>query len=123
MPLHFSFLERTVQLDWGMQCGYNSYMKTSRAVTVGVRELKNHLTTYLRIAKDRCEVIVTERGKPVAVIQPITRDHVLKTLEAKLAAMAARGEISTPEGRLVPHIKRVKIKGRPLSETILADRR
>ena len=106
-----------------MPSGYNGYMKTSKAVTVGVRQLKNHLTTYLRIAKDRREVIVTERGKPIAVIHPVTRDYALKSLEAKIAALAAKGEIRAPEGRLVPHVPRVKIRGRPLSETILADRR
>ncbi|MBI4634789.1 MAG: type II toxin-antitoxin system prevent-host-death family antitoxin [Candidatus Rokubacteria bacterium] len=39
--------------------------------TVGVRELKNRLTQYLRRAKYGEEVIVTERGKPIALLQPI----------------------------------------------------
>ena len=38
---------------------------------VGVKELKNRLTQYLRRTKQGEEVIVTERGHPIALIQPI----------------------------------------------------
>jgi prevent-host-death family protein len=37
-------------------------------VHVGVRELKNRLTSYLKLAKADREVIVTERGRPIAII-------------------------------------------------------
>jgi len=96
-------------------------MRTTGAVTAGVRELKNPLTTYLKLAKDKREVIVTERGKPIAVIQPIARRHALESLKARIAALAAKGEISAPGGRLASHVRRVKVAGRPLSETIVAD--
>jgi prevent-host-death family protein len=46
-------------------------MKRSAAVRVGVRDLKNRLTSYLKLAKANHEVIVTERGRPIAVIHPI----------------------------------------------------
>ena len=39
--------------------------------TVGIKELKNRLTHYLRQTKQGEEVIVTERGKPIALLQPI----------------------------------------------------
>jgi prevent-host-death family protein len=37
-------------------------------ITVGIREIKNRLSEYLRMAKAGERIIVTERGKPVAVI-------------------------------------------------------
>ena len=56
---------------------------------VGVRELKKNLTAYLRLAKEHKEVIATERGKPIAVIQPLGRAAVLNSIETRLAALAA----------------------------------
>ncbi len=93
------------------------------AVRVGVRELKNYLTSYLKLAKNDQEAIVTERGKPIAVIRPVRATSALKSLEGRIAALAARGEISAPERGLVRRVKRVRIAGRPISEEIIADRR
>ena len=36
--------------------------------TVGVKELKDRLTQYLRRTKQGEEVVVTERGKPIAIL-------------------------------------------------------
>jgi prevent-host-death family protein len=40
--------------------------------TVGLKELKNRLAHYLRLTQKGEEVIVTDRGQPVAVIRHIT---------------------------------------------------
>ncbi len=93
------------------------------AVRVGVRDLKNHLTSYLKLAKNDQEVIVTERGRPIAVIQPVQATSTLRSLEGRIAALAARGEISAPERALVRRVRRVRIAGRPISAAIIADRR
>jgi antitoxin (DNA-binding transcriptional repressor) of toxin-antitoxin stability system len=45
-----------------MGCGCNSCMKPASAVTVGARELKNRLTSYLKLVKADQEVIVIARG-------------------------------------------------------------
>ena len=92
------------------------------AVQVGVRELKNRLTTYLKLVKADREVIVTERGKPVAVLQNIGAG-TSRSLESRVAAQVARGEVIAPEGRLARRVSRVKVGGVPLSQTIVADRR
>ena len=39
--------------------------------TVGIRELKSRLTRYLRQTKQGEEIVVTERGKPIALLTPI----------------------------------------------------
>ena len=106
-----------------LTCSYSGYMKRSTAVRVGVRDLKNRLTSYLKLAKAHQEVIVTERGKPIAVIQPIGASGTPQSLEARIAALSARGEISAPEASLTPRIRRIRVTGRPLSEEIVAERR
>jgi prevent-host-death family protein len=98
-------------------------MKPAGAVTVGVRELKNRLTSYLKLVKANQEVIVTERGEPIALIQPLEGAGAPRSLEARLAALAAKGESTLPEGPLRPRRRKFRIPGRPLSELIIEDRR
>lgn len=91
--------------------------------TVGVRDLKNGLTQYLRRTKLGEEIVITDRGKPIAVIQPIREARGTKSREARMAAAAARGLITLPEGRPPRRMRRVKVRGKLLSRTILEDRR
>ena len=98
-------------------------MKSTHSVQVGVRELKNRLTSYLKLVKEDQEVIVTERGTPVAIIQPIGGAGAPRSRQAKLAALAAKGVLTLPQRFPTRQIRRAKIAGRPLSEQIIADRR
>ena len=94
-----------------------------RVKSVGLRDLKNRLTSYLKLAKANREVIVTERGRAIAVIQPIGSTGAPQSLEARIAALASQGEISAPEKGIVSRIRRIRVSGRPLSEEIVAERR
>lgn len=91
--------------------------------TVGVKELKNRLTQYLRRTKQGEEVIITERGKPIAVIQPIQSAAPVVSLQARLARLAAQGLVALPTHKPLKKVRMVKVSGRPLSRTILEDRR
>lgn len=91
--------------------------------TVGIRELKNGLTKYLRRTKKGEEIVVTERGHPIAVIQAIGSSKRASSLEARLAALAARGVITLPRRRVRRRKRLVSVQGRPLSLTVLEDRR
>lgn len=97
-------------------------MKSAGAVAVGVRELKNKLTAYLKLAKADREVIVTERGRPIAIIQGVESARG-KSAESRIAALVARGEVVAPERPLRARVRRARVGGRPLSDTIVADRR
>lgn len=98
-------------------------MSSGQAVHVGVRELKNRLTSYLKLAKADREVIVTERGRPIAIIGSIGSASAGSSMDARIAALAVEGEIQTPEHPLMPRIRRVKVAGGLLSKQIIADRR
>lgn len=91
--------------------------------TVGVKELKNRLTHYLRRTKQGEEVVVTERGKPIAVIQPIQSAPSAVSLEARLARLAAQGLITLPTRRPRGRLRRIRVPGPPISRMILEDRR
>jgi prevent-host-death family protein len=45
-----------------------------RETRVGMRELKNRLSKYLRRVKAGETIVITERGKPVGQIMPIQTD-------------------------------------------------
>ena len=91
--------------------------------TVGIRELKNSLTRYLRLTKQGEEVIVTERGNPIALIQPIKGAHKAVSLEARLARVAAQGLVELPTRKPSRRVRAVKASGKPLSKIIVEDRR
>lgn len=91
---------------------------------VGVKELKNKLTYYLRLAKEGSNIIVTDRGKPVAILRNLDSIEKDAGIEEKLASLAKQGMLRLPlkKGKMKP-FKPIKIKGAPLSETIIEERR
>jgi prevent-host-death family protein len=90
--------------------------------TVGIKELKNRLTHYLRQVKKGGEVIITERDVPVALIQRIDAVTSSVSVEAKLAKMAADGEIVLPSRGLLRKVRKIKVKGKEVSRVIVEDR-
>ena len=43
-------------------------------LTVGIRDLKAHLSAYLKQVQQGQTIIITSHGKPIAQIIPITED-------------------------------------------------
>ena len=91
--------------------------------TVGTRELKNRLTRYLRQTKHGEEIVVTECGKPIAVLMPIKSSKRATSLEARLATLAAQGRLTLPTRKPLKRIRTVKITGPPIAQTVIEDRR
>jgi prevent-host-death family protein len=89
--------------------------------SVGIRELKSRLTYYLRRTKQGEDIIVTERRTPIAILQ---RLDLARTTErdAKLARLTAEGIVIPPTRQASRPWKPVKLRGRPLSETVLEAR-
>ena len=44
-------------------------------IAVGVRELKARLSSYIGIARGGEEVVVTARGREVAILVPVTKER------------------------------------------------
>lgn len=89
-------------------------------MTVGARELKTRLGTYLRRVEGGASIVVTERGRPVARISPLGREDAGE--EERLEELAAQGLITRGSGRPLPPFRPVRCLGRPVSEALLEDR-
>jgi prevent-host-death family protein len=81
---------------------------------VGVRELRQNLSVYLRRVRRGEALEVTERGRPVAVLQPLAAsDDVFARLEAKgIPVRRGTGNLAD-----VPPPVKVNLP-RPLSEVL-----
>lgn len=66
--------------------------------TAAATELKASLSEYLSCVKGGEEVLVTERGKPIAKIVPLNRDTT--QLSAHLLEMERAGLIRIGDGKL-----------------------
>jgi prevent-host-death family protein len=65
--------------------------------TAAVSELKAHLSEYLNQVKAGGEILITDRGKPVARLVPIARS---KTHKEALIQMEKQGLIKLGSGKL-----------------------
>jgi prevent-host-death family protein len=93
-------------------------------LTVGTRDLKNRLTEYLRMVRAGASVVVTDRRKPVAELKPIGNATAVDPDDAHLLALAGRGQVGLPSARgPLTAFTPARVRGRPVSETILEDRR
>ena len=70
---------------------------------VGVRELHDRLSEYLERVESGGEIVVTRRGRPVALLSGLG--------ERPLEALARRGLVRMPEGERAPRAPRVKGAG------------
>jgi len=91
-------------------------------ITTGIREAKNNLSRYLAQVKAGEEVLITDRGRPVARI--ISEDRGIRTLQETLAPLIRRGLIRLPTRSLAKdNISPLRVPGKLVSEIVLEDRR
>ena len=86
---------------------------------VGVRELKNQLSRYLKRVQEGEEIIVTEHGRSVARLLPILTPPLKKDLEPLLR----EGSVLWGGGKPRGSSRRPLIQGQPLSEMVVEERR
>ncbi len=86
---------------------------------VGVRELKNKLSRYLEDVQKGKKIAVTKRGRVIAFLVPAGRSREVEKAEDLVREGLAVWSGGAPAGAK----KRIKIKGKPVAEVILEDRR
>ena len=92
-----------------------------RSSTVGSRELKTRLGTYLKRVRAGETLLVTDRGEPVAELRPISASGDATSLA--LQKMASKGLITRGIGGPLTSFKRLKLpRGVSLSDMISEDR-
>lgn len=90
-------------------------------ISVGVRELKNNLSRFLRSVKAGEEVVVTDHGKPVARI--VRERPEADSADEAMRRMEAEGLITRATKPLRKNIPMPpKVPGKPLSEIVIEDR-
>ncbi len=93
--------------------------------TIGIREMKAHLSGYLREVKRGEELLISERGKAIARIVPVGAPAEEGKLHSALVKLALSGAIILPPSYKPPRPPKVrkKVKGAPFSKAIIEDRR
>jgi prevent-host-death family protein len=86
-------------------------------VSVGIRELKTHLSEYVATAAAVESVVITLRGREVAIMTPLDPDRA--TVNALVAAGKARWGGGKPSGVQ----EGTPLVGHPASDAVLEDRR
>lgn len=89
-----------------------------RETTVGIRELKNRLSEYLRRVKAGETVIITQRGKPVGQIMPVQPD-----LTSRLKKMVDAGVIEWNGQSLPPYQPKAVNHSKQLLSDLVAQER
>jgi antitoxin (DNA-binding transcriptional repressor) of toxin-antitoxin stability system len=93
-------------------------------LNAGIKDVKNNLSRYLAFVKAGEEVVITERGKPVARI--VKESGSVKSIRAALAPLVREGLIALPAVRLKNgglSVPKDALPGKPVSEIVIEDRR
>jgi prevent-host-death family protein len=83
---------------------------------VGIRELKNSLSTYIERVRSGEELLITSRGRPVARLTP------LDAPADRLAALVAAGVVRAPTSAS-RHLPRRRIRATGSVSDLVAEQR
>ena len=87
--------------------------------TVGIRELKAHLSRHLKRVRSGARIMVTERGHSIATISPVEAPADVDWAHRLVAAGRAQWSGGKPAGSARP----ARLSGsRTVSEAVLEDR-
>jgi prevent-host-death family protein len=83
---------------------------------VSLREANVHFSKYVKKVKAGEEIVLTDRGKPVALIKPIpaSKDPV----EDRLHLMEKKGLLRRSMAKRIKLHKLVRLNGKPISRII-----
>ncbi len=86
---------------------------------VGVRDLKNRLSAYLDLVKSGQDIVVTEHGRPIARLSPVSADV------DRMAALVEAGIVQPPLSarRRLPTERITLVGSSSLDDDVAAQRR
>lgn len=91
-------------------------------ISAGIKEVKNNLSRLLARVKAGEEILITERGRPIArIVKEKSRGNSIRAalgplIQKGLIAMPSRSIRKGPRGM-------VEVSGKPVSEMVVEDRR
>ena len=89
---------------------------------MGLREANQHFSRAVKAVKAGQEIVLTERGRPIAVIKPL---RAIDSADAAIQRLAGEGRLRLARvpGPIRRHgWKPIRTKGPPLSRTLREDR-
>ena len=91
-------------------------------ISAGIKDVKNNLSRLLTKVKAGEEILITERGKPVArIVKESQRD---KSIRAVLEPLVQNGLVTLPSRSILKdRISAVRVPGKPVSEIVIEGRR
>ncbi len=87
--------------------------------TIGIRELKDNLSRYMKRVKSGEKIIVTDRKKEIAIILPLEK----KGKEEKIYQLIQRGVANWSGGKPEGMPVRIISRGKSVSGAVIEDRR
>lgn len=84
-------------------------------ITIGVRELKNRLSYYLRNVRQGTPVTITDRGKSFAILLPAKQNSGAQIAEA----LSRKGIVSCKGGKPKGASRPVAVKGNYFHKLLL----
>jgi prevent-host-death family protein len=85
-------------------------------LTVGIKELKAKLSSYVEKVSAGEEVVVTDHGREVALLVPISRGR--EAVQVLMDSGKVHWSGGKPKGAAG-----TRIKGKPLADTVIEERR
>jgi antitoxin (DNA-binding transcriptional repressor) of toxin-antitoxin stability system len=93
------------------------------ALTVGIRELKSGLSRHLRKVQEGQTIAVTDRGRVIAMINPVEKTDLPPAIKWA-RAMVAAGKAQWAGGKPAGAEKPARLQGAAtLADAIIEDRR
>ena len=91
-------------------------------ITAGIKEVKNNLSRYLARVKLGEDILITDRGEPVARI--VKENQRSNDIRNALLPLLEKGIVSLP-GRAIDRntVSPLDTGGKPVSEMVVEDRR
>ncbi len=84
--------------------------------TIGLRELKTHLSEYVGRSRDGERIVISDRGREIAELTP------LSTSRKAMIALREAGKV-TWSGSKPKGLRGLGVSGKAVAETIAEDRR
>ena len=92
--------------------------------SIGIRQFRDRLAWHLREVEKGVTLLLTSRGKPVAVMRRITTEDLRQAdPEASLATLAAEGKVRRGSGKVSMRRPLAARPGIPISRVVSENRR
>ena len=87
---------------------------------IGLREANLHFSKYIEHVRNGEQIVLTERGEPIAVIKPVKSRA--RTLDSRLEILETSGLLKRSSKGAFRPPRAIRISGKALSEFISKDR-